>query len=483
MSSEPGTRTTLTLIGLGIAFDYAFNGQTFGVSTPLFFCLVAAVLFTTLPDVRSRVLIVAAGVLSIFPALRASAALGSLDVLGVAGLLGLAVALDGAEVVRASTRALVLAALRLVHSLFVTPSFVARPLAPLARSVRLDRARPVLRTVFVAAPIMLVFALLLGSADQVFADVITPPLPNWNVSRVAGHVMLALAGTLITGILVRTAVAPRLLSVESVPSVSRVIPPVKDQQWTAALAGVLTLFTIFVVVQFAFLFGGRQRMLVTPGLTYAEYARSGFFQLIVVAVLTVGLVVAAWDLGERTAQRRFRMLSSGMIALAFVILASAFTRLRLYEHAFGFTVARFFAYVIIATIAVVFAALLWCLWKGKRERFGAAVLAAGVAALLCVNVANPERFVAERNVARWRVTNDIDTYYLGSVLGADAVAVAVAVLRELPPQDAAPLREALCSQGLAGEHEPSWRSVNLGRAQARRALANVRCGSPGSLAG
>jgi hypothetical protein len=403
-------------------------------------------------------------------------------------LLGLAVSLDASDLVRVSVRSLVLASLRLIRAAVAVPAFVLRPLAPLGHAFRVDRARPVLRTIAIAAPVVLLFALLLGSADRVFADVITPPLPHWNLSNAFGHVTLALVGAFVVGTLWRTAVAPRWFATEDVPSIAAALPRVGNVQWTAALGGVVSLFTVFVVVQLAFLFGGRQRVLVTPGLTYAEYARSGFFQLIAVAVLTVGLVVAAWDVGERTSERRFRVLTTGMIGLAFVILASAFMRLRLYERTFGFTIARFFAYVAIAWIAVVFVALLVCVWRGRREHFGSAALAAALVALLAINVVNPERFVAERNVARFHAMGRIDTYYLGSVLGLEAAPVAVRILPELPRPDAVALRDMLCAQRLASEGEPGWRSANLGRAAAWRALdaaglTAAACGSSGSLAG
>ena len=44
------------------------------------------------------------------------------------------------------------------------------------------------------------------------------------------------------------------------------------------------LFAIFVTLQLAWLFGGRDTLAMT-GLTYAEYARRGFFDLVIVAVL------------------------------------------------------------------------------------------------------------------------------------------------------------------------------------------------------
>jgi Domain of unknown function (DUF4153) len=58
-----------------------------------------------------------------------------------------------------------------------------------------------------------------------------------------------------------------------------------------ALTAVDVLFLVFVLVQLRFLFGGRGLVESSVGLTYAEYARHGFFELVVVAVLVLPLVL------------------------------------------------------------------------------------------------------------------------------------------------------------------------------------------------
>ena len=242
------------------------------------------------------------------------------------------------------------------------------------------------------------------------------------------------------------------------------------------LAGIDLLFATFVVVQLAYLFGGNQRVVVTPGLTYAEYARTGFMQLAVAAALTVVLILALWDAGRRDDARQerwFRALVTVMVGLTGVVLISAVKRLALYEGAFGFTTARFFGYVAIVSIGAVLLVLASAIWAGRRDRVVAGFLLVGFAALLVVNVVNPERFVAERNVARFEAVGKIDIDYLGVALGSDAVPVLVALLDRLPPADKAALREALCGQSHSLGQEPSWRSANLGRSSARTALGSV----------
>ena len=54
------------------------------------------------------------------------------------------------------------------------------------------------------------------------------------------------------------------------------------------------LFALFVAVQLAVLFGGDGYVRATAALTYAEYARSGFAQLVAVAALTLAVAALAF---------------------------------------------------------------------------------------------------------------------------------------------------------------------------------------------
>ena len=116
--------------------------------------------------------------------------------------------------------------------------------------------------------------------------------------------------------------------------------------------------------------------------------------MIIVAALAVVVILGAWDLGKRTSSQdrgTFLGLTTVMVGLCGVILASALKRLMLYERAFGFTLMRFAATVVIGWIAFVLLAVLVTSWRGARDRVVAAILTGAVAALLVANVVNPDR--------------------------------------------------------------------------------------------
>ena len=235
-------------------------------------------------------------------------------------------------------------------------------------------------------------------------------------------------------------------------------------EWAVPLALLDALFLAFVVVQLAVLFGGHDRVLETAGLTYAEYAREGFWQLLAAAALTLAVIGAAAlvaDVPTRSHRLLLRVLLGILCALTLVVLVSAAQRLLLYEDAFGLTRLRLLAVTFALWLGGLFALLLVAgLVRPVRRRLAHMAVAGTALALLGFSVSNPDRLIAERNVERWRETGRIDDWYLRG-LSADAVPALVELPAGLHVLDELEAR-------LAGD-EP-WSSWNLARARARGLL-------------
>ena len=238
-------------------------------------------------------------------------------------------------------------------------------------------------------------------------------------------------------------------------------------EWRLALGALNLLFALFVAVQVAVLFGGDGYVRDTAGLTYAEYARSGFAQLVVVAVLTLAVVGAAlrWARTERARDTRLlRALLAALCLLTLVVLASALHRLGLYERAFGFTRTRLAVHALLLFGGGLFVLVLAALASGRREWLARATVLLGALAALAFWVSDPDRRIAAHNVERFEATGSIDVDELAD-LGADAVPA----LARLPE----PLRtRALAAQRsrLAGGDD-GFAGANLARSRARDAIA------------
>jgi hypothetical protein len=246
-------------------------------------------------------------------------------------------------------------------------------------------------------------------------------------------------------------------------------------EWTIPLAVLDALFLAFVLVQVRYLFGGASRVEAEVGLTYAEYARRGFFELVTVAALTLPLLLLA-DWALRRERRRdeivFRALAAVLLVLLVVVMASALQRMRLYQREFGLTEARVYATAFMLWLAVVLAWLAATVLRGRRHLFAGGAVATALAVVVALNAANPNGLIAGVNVDRVRDGRPVDLAYLLQ-LGDDAVPTLARELPRLAPartQHAEPDYVAAALLARECRRERGWRTWNLARARADDAV-------------
>jgi hypothetical protein len=155
-------------------------------------------------------------------------------------------------------------------------------------------------------------------------------------------------------------------------------------------------------------------------LTYADYARSGFFELLWVAGITAIVLILfsrITGLTQPNTRRAFLVLGQVGIALTLLIVFVAFRRLSLYEDAYGFTMLRLYSHIFAVWIALVFlllAADMAGFYRKRRWLVGATSICA-MAVLLALNLVNPEAAVVALNIDHARSTHKIDARYLAEL--------------------------------------------------------------------
>jgi hypothetical protein len=396
----------------------------------------------------------AAAALAVVPAVRAAGWVVALSLLAALALA--AVAAAGARTWRELAAAPFGVALALVPG----PLLVAAPLLRRTGARGWAWLGPVARGGLLAVLLLALFVPLLAAADAAFAALVedvTDLRPQ--LDRPLARTALAVLAVTLAGALLLAALRRR----------ERPARPARARlgglEWAIALGALDLAFATFVGVQLSTLFGGHRHVLETEGLTYAEYARSGFFQLEVVAVLALAVVAAAarWSDGGR----RTRILLGLLCALTFVLLVSALRRLGLYEDAFGATRLRLLVHVQLLWLGAVFLLVTLAIAVGDAARLPRALVAVTAAAALGFAASDPDGRIAERNVARYEATGKLDAGYLDT-LSADAAPT----LARLPPALRACATERLRAtlatpDGVAG--------ANLARSRARGLLPDAPC--------
>jgi hypothetical protein len=331
------------------------------------------------------------------------------------------------------------------------------------KSLRSRRAVSVGRGVALGVPLVALFGGLFVAADAVFRDLVTSALPN--PQHLWSHALLVVALGWASAGLLRDLVASR--------EERRVLPAdalvarrasLGATEIAIVLGALDLLFAAFVAVQARYLFGGQALVEARAHLSYAQYARHGFFELVAVSVLVLPVVLAANALA-RDRLRLVRTLSAVLVALELVVAASALERLRLYQHEYGLTELRLYASGVVLWLAVVFVWLCATTLRG-RGRFAVGALVLGFAATVGLNILNPDRLIARTNVTRPHV----DVGYLGT-LSDDAVPELLQRLPSLPPRLRRALAQELVVRSEAGGGLLAW---NASRAHARGLLADRR---------
>ena len=318
----------------------------------------------------------------------------------------------------------------------------------------------IVATVGVSVVLLTVFGVLFASADPAFADALAGLAPDLNVGTAfRSIVVFGLVAAIIGGAAFIRANPPRLAELDDTEGrkVSRL-------EWAIPLGLLVALFAAFVALQLTRLFGGDQHVQGTDGLTYAAYARGGFWQLSFVTGLALLVLAGAarWAPRATTADRiLIRSILGALAGLTLVIVGSALHRMNLYADTYGLTRLRLLVALCEVWFGLVLMLVLAAGVKIRARWLPRVAIAAGVAVLIGLAAANPDGLIASYNIRQDRT---VDLLYL-SELSPDAVPA----LTELDParRDCALGRLALQLDG----DPDDWRGWNLGREQARTEIA------------
>ena len=320
-------------------------------------------------------------------------------------------------------------------------------------------------TISVTVMLVLVFGALLAGADAVFADVLDTILPTVDSGVIArwifGFLLFGL-GTLGACFLV---VRPPAFGDGPVPRRN-----LGRFEWALPVGGLVVLFGGFVAVQATVLFGGARHVLVTAGLTRAEYARQGFWQLLAVTVLTLLIigVIVRFARRDSVADRAWlRFLLGALSVLSLVIVASALSRMWAYTDAYGLTQLRLLVALCEGWFGLVFVMLLVGGVRLRAPWLPQAAVATAAATLVGLVALNPDLLIARQNVARSEAVVPLDLAYL-----ADLSVDAVPAMEKLPPIERQCVLLVMKNRlDAAGQDE--LREWNLARTQARPVLEAV----------
>ncbi|GAP07272.1 MAG TPA: DUF4173 domain-containing protein [Anaerolinea thermolimosa] len=484
----------LTGLILAWAVDFLFWNQRVGLSFPIWVALaIAGLLFTAFRE-KQRLPLASYGLallslaLSITPFLRSepfSAVFCSLGALTLLGLLA-ATLVHGhwvhyriGDFLLAGLRLLAATLVRAGQELVRKPDLASRPKKGTFWEEFRQRGLPILRGLILAIPILAVLGTLLAAADPVFARLLKNLLSAFNIERLPEY-LFRLTYILIftygfTGVLL-SAIHPEPPEERPNPHQPWMMRFLGATETWIILGSVVLLFGVFVVLQIRYLFGGQANINET-GFTYSEYARRGFFELVWVAVLSLGLYTGLSTVTVRKSRSQelaFTILTVVLLSLVLVILASALQRLVLYENAYGFTRLRTYTHLFIPWLGLLLVATLVLQATGQRGRLGLAILIFLTGFSLTFTIVNVDALIARLNLQRARAGQELDAAHL-LTLSNDALPVLVTAYQDpsLPAADRDRIGAVLTCRKLQPAYSADWRSTRLSEMRASRLLSSL----------
>ncbi|TYS18694.1 DUF4173 domain-containing protein [Rossellomorea vietnamensis] len=323
--------------------------------------------------------------------------------------------------------------------------------------------------IFISLPLVFFTGLLLMSADSHFAQLVEL-LPLQMLDFSIGDELARLAFILIVSLLLYSFVRILRRNHTSYSTQKRD----NEVKWEGiivitVLISLNGLYALFTFVQFQYFFSDT----LISGLTYADYARRGFFELIVVTLINWTIVVAViktMDMKSKKMNAIINALLSLLVGMSGIMLYSAGMRLTLYEEAYGFTMARILAHAFMVWIGVILTFTFIKIWY-KSLSLSRFYIISTLVFYSALNIVDLNRLIVQKNLDRYQETEKLDLFYLQQISAAGTLGL-IELYEENP--DMPGLKEALIQEKVEAEkNKESWQSSNLVRKQEREALKDL----------
>ncbi|MCG1013325.1 DUF4173 domain-containing protein, partial [Tepidanaerobacter sp. GT38] len=238
----------------------------------------------------------------------------------------------------------------------------------LGESVRVTEGKKQIITgILVSLPLLLIIILLLSSADMVFGYYmanLTEIFKNINMEDFVAHILAILV---VAFYLFGYVWGFKVQENEDKKDANITVDSWEPVTVITVLVILNALYSVFTVIQFSYLYGGGNAAL-PAGLTYAEYARKGFFELAAVTFINFVIVLSCLKNIKKHNERLLKtakFLLTVLVAFTLNMLFSANFKLNLYEEAFGYTFLRVCVHLFMLLLFILCLVTAAGIWYGK----------------------------------------------------------------------------------------------------------------------
>ncbi|WP_041701837.1 DUF4153 domain-containing protein [Gottschalkia acidurici] len=277
--------------------------------------------------------------------------------------------------------------------------------------------KAVIRGLIISIPLLAVILGLLRSADAMFSYHIKNIIDIFNymnIEKLIGHTIVILFVTNYS-----VGFLWSLRCDEEIDSNKRKIEC--KLSWNSItvltiICCISIVYLIFSVVQISYLYGDSENI-IKSGFTYAEYARRGFFELVIVTLINFTILILSINFTKvdgRKVAVALKVLYSLLIIFTFNMIFSSFYKMNLYEQAFGYTRLRILVQIFIVYLGALLLIVLSKVWKKKIKALKLGLIVS-MAFYIGLNFINIDKLIIKNNIDRYFETGNIDMEYITSL--------------------------------------------------------------------
>lgn len=177
------------------------------------------------------------------------------------------------------------------------------------------------------------------------------------------------------------------------------------------------VYLVYSEIQIVYLFMGRG---LPEGITYSEYARSGFWQLVAVAFINVGMVLVCMYLFKEN--KWLKWILTVISGCTFIMMLSAAYRMYLYVAVYHLTILRVLVFWALAVLALVMGGVIVSIYSRKFKLI-TYVIGVVVCGYLVLSFSQPSYWIAKYNISHMEEISYYDICNMMYSLSLDAAPV------------------------------------------------------------
>lgn len=318
---------------------------------------------------------------------------------------------------------------------------------------------PIFLGILIAIPCVWIFSYLLSSADAVFNEIYQR---IWKIFYFPKNI-IEIVFLLLFGFFSSYCGMRFLMKRTKImnPKDRKQMNPVVAITFTSFIAGI---YLVFCIIQILYLFAGQGKLPV--GMSYASYARTGFFELLFISILNLFLVLFIKN--YFATHKLLNILLMILSGATFIMIASSAFRMLLYIKAYHLTFLRVLVFVILLMLVFLMGGVLTLIRQPSFKFLRYSVLSVSII-YLAFSFSHVDYFIASYNLGQInQVLEQKDYRYLSS-LSTDAAPIIIRYAKDKGETYSVWYR-TYCENNHSVIHNITIRNFNLSHFIARKVI-------------